>query len=70
MSKIKYLKLVCWLHFLVHIVKLVILFLNSFQLALEEINDKNVIIIPRDSGFNNDEKLNLAVNEMKSSGVK
>ena len=40
------------------------------QLALEEINDKNVIIVPRDSGFNNKEKLNLAINEMKSSGVK
>ena len=33
--------------------------LNSLQLALEEINDKNVLIIPRDSGFNNKEKLSL-----------
>ena len=44
--------------------------LYSLQLALEEINDKNVIIIPRDSGFNNEEKLNSAVNELKSLGVK
>ena len=27
--------------------------LYSLQLALEEINDKNVIIVPRDSGLNN-----------------
>ena len=40
--------------------------LYSLQLALEEINDENVIIIPRDSGFNNDEKLNLAINEMRA----
>ena len=40
--------------------------LYSLQLALEEINDKNVIIVPRDSGFNNNEKLNMAINEMKS----
>tara|TARA_A100001015_G_scaffold38628_1_gene42423 strand:+ start:3576 stop:3827 length:252 start_codon:yes stop_codon:yes gene_type:complete len=33
--------------------------LYSLQLALEEINDKNVTIIPRDSGFNNEEKFNL-----------
>ena len=44
--------------------------LNSLQLALEEINDENVIIIPRDSGFNNDQKLNLALNEMRTLGVK
>ena len=44
--------------------------LYSLQLALEEINDKNVIIVPRDSGFNNNEKLNMAINEMKSMGVK
>ena len=31
--------------------------LFSLQLALEEINDENVIIIPRDSGFNEKEKL-------------
>ena len=44
--------------------------LNSLQLALEEIDDKNVIIVPRDSGFNNKEKLSLAINDMKSVGVK
>ena len=30
--------------------------LYSLQLALEEIDDENVIIVPRDSGFNNEEK--------------
>ena len=44
--------------------------LYSLQLALEEINDKEVSIIPRDSGFNDKEKINLAINELKSSGVK
>ena len=40
------------------------------QLALEEINDKNVLIIPRDSGYNDKEKLASAVNEIRSSGAK
>ena len=44
--------------------------LNSLQLALEEINDKNVIIVPRDSGFNDIDKLNSAINEMRTSGIK
>ena len=44
--------------------------LYSLQLALEEINDKNVIIVPRDSGFNEKEKLNKAINEIKSNDVK
>ena len=44
--------------------------LNSLQLALEEINDENVIIIPRDSGFKNKETLDSAIDEMRSSGVK
>ena len=44
--------------------------LNSLQLALEEINDKNVIIVPRDSGFNDKEKLSLSIDDMKSGGVK
>jgi len=44
--------------------------LYSLQLALEEINDQNVIIVPRDSGFNNSEKLNKAINEIKSNNVK
>ena len=44
--------------------------LYSLQLALEEINDENVIIIPRDSGFNEKEKLNKAINEIKSKNEK
>ena len=44
--------------------------LYSLQLALEEINDKNVIIVPRDSGFNNKDKINSAINEMKTYGIK
>ena len=44
--------------------------LYSLQLALEEINDKNVLIIPRDSGYNDKEKLASAVNEIRSSGAK
>ncbi len=44
--------------------------LHSLQLALEEINDKNVVIVPRDSGFKNKEKLEEAINDMKTSNVK
>ncbi len=44
--------------------------LYSLQLALEEINDDNVMIIPRDSGYNDKEKLASAINEIKSSGAK
>ena len=44
--------------------------LYSLQLALEEINDENLIIVPRDSGFNEKEKLNKAINEIKSNDVK
>ena len=44
--------------------------LYSLQLALEEINDKNVIIVPRDSGFNNKEKLSIAINDLRSLEVK
>ena len=44
--------------------------LYSLQLALEEINDENVIIVPRDSGFNEKDKLNKAINEIKSNNVK
>ena len=44
--------------------------LYSLQLALEEINDENVIIVPRDSGFNDKEKLNNAINEIKSNDIK
>ena len=44
--------------------------LYSLQLALEEINDKNVIIVPRDSGFNNEKKINSAISDLRSNGVK
>ena len=44
--------------------------LNSLQLALEEIDDKNVIIVPRDSGFNDKDKLNSAISDMQTNGVK
>ncbi len=44
--------------------------LYSLQLALEEINDKNVIIIPRDAGFNDKKKLNEAIKNIKSQGAK
>ena len=44
--------------------------LYSLQLALDEINDKNVFLIPRDSGFDDPEKLNKAVKEIKSQGAK
>ena len=44
--------------------------MNSLQLALGEINNKNVIIIPRDSGFRDKDKINSAIEEMKLLGVK
>ena len=44
--------------------------LLSTQLALDEIGNKNIIIIPRDSGSDNKEKLNLAVKEITSQGAK
>ena len=44
--------------------------LYSLQLALEEINDEKVIIVPRDSGFKSEEMLDLAINDMRSVGVK
>ena len=40
------------------------------QLALDEINDNNVLIIPRDSGYNNKSKLNLAIEEIRKQGAK
>ena len=42
----------------------------SLQLALEEIGDKDVFIVPRDSGFNNKDKLNAAIQDIKSQGIK
>ena len=44
--------------------------LYSLQLALEEIGDKNVYIVPRDSGFNDKEKLNAAIQDIISQEVK
>ncbi len=44
--------------------------LYSLQLALEEINDKRVVIVPRDSGFNEEEKILSAIEEFQSSGIK
>ena len=43
--------------------------LYSLQLALNEIDDKNVMIIPRDAGFNNKEKLVEAVRDIKNQGA-
>jgi len=44
--------------------------LLSVQLALDEIGDKNIKIIPRDSGSNNKKKLSIAVEEIINSGAK
>ena len=44
--------------------------LLSTQLALDEIDNSNIIIIPRDSGSNDKERLNLAIKEIIDSGVK
>ena len=44
--------------------------LLSTQLALDEINNKNIVIIPRDSGSNDNERLNIAIKEIISSGAK
>ena len=43
--------------------------LYSLQLALDEINDKNVQIIPRDSGSSDKKKLIKAIQEIRSQGV-
>jgi len=42
----------------------------SIQLALDEINDSNIKIIPRDSGSGNIEKLNNSIQEIKDSGAR
>ena len=44
--------------------------LYSLQLALSEINDDNVFIIPRDAGFRDKEKINNAIKDIKSQGAK
>ncbi len=43
--------------------------LYSLQLALDEINDKDVFIIPRDAGFDDNDKLNAAIKEIKDQGA-
>ena len=43
--------------------------LYSLQLALNEIDNKNVYIIPRDSGYNDEEKIKTAIEEIKSEGA-
>ena len=43
--------------------------LYSLQLALNEIDDRYVHIIPRDSGSNDEKKLDKAVKEIKSQGA-
>ena len=44
--------------------------LLSTQLALAEIGNENIIIIPRDSGSNDKEKMNIAISEIIDNGVK
>ena len=44
--------------------------LLSTQLALDEIDNKNIIIIPRDSGSNDKDKLNEAITEIINNGAK
>ena len=44
--------------------------LYSLQLALKEIDDKNVFIVPRDSGYNDKDKLNAAIQDIRSEGIK
>jgi ABC-type branched-subunit amino acid transport system substrate-binding protein len=44
--------------------------LLSSQLALDEINDNRIVIIPGDSGTNNPTKINIAINEFVEAGVK
>ena len=42
----------------------------SLQLALDEINDDNIKIFPRDSGFNNPKKLIQSVESLKDENIK
>ncbi len=42
----------------------------SLQLALDEINDDSIKIFPRDSGFNNPEKLIKSVESLKEENIK
>ena len=42
----------------------------SLQLALNEIDDKNIKIFPRDSGFNNPKKLVQSIESLKEENIK
>ena len=42
----------------------------SLQMALKEINDDNIKIYPRDSGFNNPDKLIQSVESLKEENIK
>ena len=44
--------------------------LYSLQLALNEINDEKLFIVPRDAGFNEKEKIKRAIDDIKSQGAK
>ena len=44
--------------------------LLSVQLAIQEIGDEKIIIIPRDSGFNNKKLLNESIKDIASEGAK
>ena len=44
--------------------------LLSTQLALDELDNDNIIIIPRDSGSEDKEKLNIAIKEIIDNGAK
>jgi ABC-type branched-subunit amino acid transport system substrate-binding protein len=44
--------------------------LYSLQLALEEIDYNKVFIVPRDSGFNDKDKLDNAIQDLRSQGIK
>ena len=44
--------------------------LLTTQLALDEINNDNIIIIPRDGGSNDKEKLNTAIKQLINNNVK
>ena len=44
--------------------------LYSLQLALEEIDNNKVFIVPRDSGFNDKDKLDNAIQDLRSQGIK
>ena len=41
----------------------------SLQLALDEIDDKDIVIIPRDSGHKNNAKLNKSIQEIIAQGA-